>query len=107
MQNASWPRRTSGHVVRQIREGATLTPAGSARTRPAPRSDPPQLEGGPEGVDLFGGLLRARFERLAVAVDPDHRHLELHARLDVVVVAGRDVDPALLAADAALPLLEV
>ena len=29
------------------------------------------------------------------------------ARLDVVVVAGRDVDPALLAADAALALLEV
>ncbi len=46
-------------------------------------------------------------ERLLGAVDPDHGDLGLQARLDVVVVAGADVDPALLAADPALGLLEV
>ena len=49
----------------------------------------------------------ARIELLLVAVDPDHGDLGLHARLDVVVVARRHVHPALLAADAALALLEV
>src|SRR3954447_22660277 len=51
---------------------------------------------------LLGGV-----ERLLVAVDPDHGDLGLDARLDVVVVARRDVDPALLGADATLGLLEV
>ncbi len=41
------------------------------------------------------------------AVDPDHRHLLLQAGLDVVVVARRDVHPALLRADAPGALGEV
>ena len=47
--------------------------------------------------DLGVGLLLPRLELLLGAVDPDHRDLLLQARLDVVVVAGGDVDPALLA----------
>src|SRR6188472_2293328 len=60
-----------------------------------------------EGLDLGRRLLGAGVELLLVAVDPDDRDLLLHARLDVVVVAGGDVDPALLAADAPRALLEV
>ena len=41
------------------------------------------------------------------AVDPDHRDLLLQTGLDIVVVAGRDVYPPLLAADPALALGEV
>src|SRR4051812_7845928 len=66
-----------------------------------------QLQRVLDGADLFGRLLGARLERLALSVDPDGRHLELRARLDVVVVARRHVDPALLRADTALALLEV
>ena len=57
--------------------------------------------------DLGGRLALAGVERLLVAVDPDHRDLGLHARLDVVVVARRDVHPALLAADPPRALVEV
>ena len=53
------------------------------------------------------GFFWLGLERLLVAVDPDHRDLLLQARLDVVVVAGGDVDPALLAADPPLALGEV
>src|SRR6185312_2162853 len=38
---------------------------------------------------------------------PDHRDLRLDAGLDVGLVAAGDVDPALLASDTALTLLEV
>src|ERR1019366_6806095 len=57
--------------------------------------------------DLGGRLALAGVERLLVAVDPDHRDLRLHAGLDVVVVARRHVDPALLPADPARALVEV
>src|SRR3954454_14487595 len=89
-----------------MREIATTTSRWRARTLTR-NSKPEELHGVLERGDLFGRLLGARLERLPVAVDPDHRDLELHARLDVVVVAGRDVHPALLGADAALALLEV
>src|SRR5215207_5474588 len=60
-----------------------------------------------ERLDLGGGLLLPRVELLLGAVHPDHRNLQLQARLDVVVVARRHVHPALLGADPALALLEV
>src|SRR3954452_11905263 len=88
-----------------MREIATTTSRCSARTRTS--SEAEELHGVLERGDLLGRLLGARLERLPATVDPDHRDLELHARLDVVVVAGRDVHPALLGADAALALLEV
>src|SRR5688500_3580249 len=59
-----------------------------------------------EVLDLGVGL-GAALELLALAVDPDHRHLALDQGRDVGRVPGGDVDPALLAADAALGLLEV
>src|SRR4051812_46309736 len=89
-----------------MREIATMTSGWRARTLTA-ASQSEELEGVLEGADLFGRLLGAGLERLAVAVDPDHRHLQLHARVDVVVAAGRHVDPALLGADAPLALLEM
>src|SRR3954454_10166227 len=49
----------------------------------------------------------APLELLAVAVDPDHRDVHLQQRRHVGAVAGGDVDPALLAADATPPLAEV
>src|ERR671933_287864 len=52
-------------------------------------------------------LLLPAVELLLRAVDPDHRDLLLQARLDVVVVAGGHVDPALLRADAPRALGEV
>src|SRR5581483_1335150 len=45
-----------------------------------------------------GGRLAA-LELLAAAVDPDHGHVHLEGGSDVGVVAARDVQPALLAAD--------
>src|SRR3954453_5022032 len=89
-----------------MREIATMTSASRARTLTA-TSQPEQLEGVLERGDFFRRLLGAGLECLPVAVDPDHGDLELHARLDVVVVAGGDVDPALLGADPPLALLEV
>src|SRR3954452_3696487 len=77
-----------------------------ARTRTA-ASEPEELERFLEVRDLFGRLLRAGLKRLALAIDPDHGDLGLHARLDVVVVARGHVHPALLGADPALGLLEV
>src|SRR4051812_2519533 len=89
-----------------MREIATMTSRSRASTLTA-ASQSEQLDGVLEGGDLFGRLLGARLERLPVAVDPDHRHLELHAGIDVVVMAGGDVHPALLGPDPALALLEV
>src|SRR3954469_2059855 len=66
-----------------------------------------QLRRVAEGLDLLGRLLLPRLELLAVAVDPDHRDLQLETRVDVGLVAAGDVHPARLAADAALALLEV
>src|SRR3954451_9733461 len=59
-----------------------------------------------EGLGLRGGLL-ATFELLAVAVDPDHRHVHLQQRRDVGLISGPDVHPPLLAADPPGGLLEV
>src|SRR6188474_1433675 len=59
-----------------------------------------------EVLDRGAGRLAA-LELLAVAVDPDHRHVHLQQRGDVVCVAGADMDPAFLAADAARRLFEV
>src|SRR4051812_29809989 len=82
------------------------------------------IRGGAEGLHAFNSccaeelcrleqrlhlgrrLLLRRVEGLLVAVDPDHGDLGLQARLDVVVVARRDVHPALLGADPPLGLLE-
>src|SRR5262249_9235894 len=57
--------------------------------------------------DFYIKLLLVGLERLLAAIDPDHGNLLLQARLDVVVVARSNVDPALLAADPALALGEV
>src|SRR5690349_6923200 len=89
-----------------MREIATMTSASRASTLTA-ATQPEELEGVLERGDLFRRLLGAGLQLLAVAVDPDHRDLELHARLHVVVVAGGDVHPALLGADPPLALLEV
>src|SRR5215210_5862966 len=108
-QNASSPDRTRVHVVCQKREVTTKTSGWS----PTARTDPRRLRGAEqlrrleERLHLGGRLLLAGVELLLVAVDPDHGDLGLDARLDVVVVVRRHVHPALLAADAALALLEV
>src|SRR6476620_965917 len=69
--------------------------------------DSQQLRRVAEVLDLLGRLLLARVELATVAVDPDHGDLLLDAGLDVGLVSGGDVDPALLAADPARALLEV
>src|SRR3954468_573834 len=108
MQKASSPERTSVAVVCQKREVTTMTSGCSPTARTAPRlRGAEQLRRLEEGLHLGGRLLLRGVELLLVAVHPDHGDLELDARLDVVVVVRRDVDPALLAADAALALLEV
>src|SRR3954454_13100013 len=107
-QNASPPERTRVQVVWNAREIATTTSAcrPTARTASAlGRAE--QLGRLEQRLDLGRGLLRPRLQLLLGAVDPDDGHLELQARLDVVVVARRDVHPALLGADAPLALLEV
>src|SRR5436305_13831753 len=60
-----------------------------------------------EGLDLLGRLLLPGLELLPVPVHPDHRDLHLQALLHVGLVAGGDVHPARLAADAPSALLEV
>src|SRR6476620_6536547 len=60
-----------------------------------------------EVLDLLGRLLLARLELAPVAVDPYDRDLLLQGRHDIGFVSGRDVDPALLAADPPAALLEV
>src|SRR3954451_5760061 len=105
MQNASSPERTSVQVVCQNREVTTTTSGWSPTTRTSGSAE--QLRRLEERLDLGGRLLLRGVELLLVAVDPDHRDLGLDARLDVVVVVRRHVHPALLAADAALALLEV
>ena len=87
--------RRGGRRARAHRGGGR----GPTRRRAA---SPPRAGSRPRRPASSGGL-----ERLLVAVDPDHRDLALQARLDVVVVAGGDVDPALLAADPPLALGEV
>src|SRR5689334_7244761 len=103
MTNASLPERTSVQVVRYAREIATMTSAcrSTARIaegvgRRAPLGGAEELGRLEERLHLGRGLLGPRLELLLGAVDPDHRHLGLQARLDVVVVARRDVHPALL-----------
>ena len=58
-------------------------------------------------AELFGRIAEvfdrgawrfAALELLVVAVDPDHRHVHLQQRRDVVDVAAADVEPAFLAA---------
>src|SRR3954454_12460114 len=93
-----------------MREIATMTFRWRARTLTGASraaSQPEELDRVLEARDLFRGLLGPGVQRLAVPVDPDDRHLELHARLDRVIVARGDVHPALLGADAPLALLEV
>src|SRR5579875_379507 len=74
---------------------------------PQRSADAEQLDGLTQVGNLGVGLLLPGIELLLGAVDPDDRDLLLQARLHVVVVAGRDVDPALLGADAPLALGEV
>src|SRR3954462_5878516 len=105
MQNASSPERTSVQVVCQKREVTTMTSGWSPTTFISGGAE--QLGRLEERLHLGGRLLLRGVELLLVAVDPDHGNLQLDAGLDVVVVVRRHVDPALLAADAALALLEV
>src|SRR5829696_7585335 len=88
-------------LVTTIASGWTPT----ARTSASRHAE--QLGGVAERLDFLGRLLLTGLELLAVAVHPDDRHLELQAGLDVGLVARGDVDPAALAADPALALLEV
>src|SRR3954463_8152936 len=60
-----------------------------------------------EVLDLLRRLLLARLELAPVPVDPDDRDLVLDSGLHVRLVAGGDVEPALLAADPPRALLEV
>jgi hypothetical protein len=69
--------------------------------------DADQLRRFAERRDLGVGFPLSGVELRLIAVDPDHRDLLLQARLDVVVVARGDVNPALLAADPPLALREV
>src|SRR5215213_6231882 len=105
MQNASSPERTSVQFVCQNRDVTTMTSGCSPTAFISGGAE--QLRRLEKGLDLRGRLLLRGVERLLAAVDPDHGHLGLQARLDVVVVAGGDVDPALLAPDPPLGLLEV
>src|SRR5215207_10403801 len=57
-------------------------------------------------LDRGGGRLAA-LELLALAVDPDHRHVHLQAGGHVGLIAARDVQPAFLPTDATGALLEV
>ena len=110
------PPRTAVHVVCQTSETNTSTSACRARARIGGRR--PGRPPGPasrcraawpllEARDLGVGLLLPGFQLLLVAVDPDDRDLLLQQGLDVVVVAGGDVHPALLGADPPLGLGEV
>src|ERR1700722_12806771 len=108
--NPSSPARTAVQVVCQTSETNTITSVSSATTRigsgcllaaagAGARSrsgDAEQLRRVAQARDLGVGLLLAGLELLLVAVDPDDRDLLLQARLDIVVIAGRHVDPALL-----------
>src|SRR5215218_10719837 len=69
--------------------------------------EPERSDGLAQRRDLEVGSLLPRLELLSGAVDPHDRDLPSKARLDVMVIAGSDVDPASLAADAPLALLEV
>ena len=106
MQNASSPDRTSVHVVCQMRDVTTMT-SGCSPTAFTAYAAPSSFAASRRVLTSAVGFFWLGVERLLVPVDPDHGDLRLQARLDVVVVAGREVHPALLAADPALGLLEV
>src|SRR3954466_332101 len=99
------------HVVWYTREVATRTSRCSETTRTRPHRAPlrgaEKLRRVEEGLDLGRGLLLPGLELLLVPVDPDDGDLLLQARLDVVVVAGRDVHPPPLRADPPRALGEV
>src|SRR3954453_18938091 len=101
----SSPSRMIVQAVWKTREVATRTPACSPTT--FTRLEAQELGRLEEVLHLGGRLLLAWLQRLLSPVDPDHGNLELHARLDVVVVAGRHVHPALLRPDSARTLVEV
>ena len=99
-------------LVCQIALVATSTSGCSETTRTARRARAPprdaqQLGGLFEVGNLGGGLALGGVERLFGAVDPDHGHARFDARRHVVVVAGRHVHPAALAAHAPRALGEV
>src|SRR3954469_22668964 len=101
------PERTAVQVVCQSRLVTTIASRWTATARTQPLGHAEQLRRVAEGLDLLGRLLLARLELLAVPVHPDHGDLQLETRVDVGVVAARDVHPAGLAADPALALLEM
>src|SRR5450755_829163 len=109
MTKPSSPALTAVHVVCHTRLMNTITSAWTATTRigQTPLADADQLCRFAQVGDFRVGLLLAGLERLLGAVDPDHRDLLLQAGLDVVVVAGRDVHPTLLATNPPLALGEV
>src|SRR3954452_15802224 len=97
-------RRATAFVCQRL----LVTTSASSWTAMTFRSgDSQQLRRVAEVLDLLGRLLLARLELAPVPVDPDDGDLLLDAGLDVGLVAGRDVDPALLAADPACAFLEV
>src|SRR3954453_1843124 len=96
---ASPPARSATAFVCQ--RALVITSASSWTAMTFSSGDPEQLRRFAEVLDLFGRLLLARLELGPVPVGPDDRDLLLDARLDVGLVARRDVHPALLAADAA------
>src|SRR3954449_6217413 len=98
-----WVRRRSAAK----RSCARATIARSARSpRMASAAGAKPLRCVAKVLHRRGGRL-APLEVLALAVDPDHGHVHLQRRGDVGLVPGRDVEPALLATDAASALLEV
>src|SRR4051794_1507613 len=103
----SSPWWTSEQVTCHIIDRHTTTSSCRLTTCMPPALPLEELQRLGEGLDLRRGLALVGLQRLLLAVDPDDRDLLLQARLDVVVVARRDVDPALLRADAPRALLEV
>src|SRR3954469_20109870 len=99
INSASAPARSATAFVCQ--RLLVITSASSWTAMTFSSGDSQQLRCLAEVLDLFRRLLLARLELAPVAVDPDDRDLLLDAGLDVGLIAGRDVDPALLAADPA------
>src|SRR3954452_10274394 len=107
ISTASSPERRARALVCQRLLVTTIAsrPSATARIRRSRRAE--QLGRVAERLDLFRRLLLALCQLAALAVHPDHGDLRLQAGHDVGLVAGRDVHPARLAADAPLALLEV
>src|SRR3954453_608794 len=109
--NVSSPWCSTVQLVCHLTLRATMTSGCRATactaTGSGPGLEPERLGRLEEVLDLERGLLAAGRDLFLAAVDPDRRHLQLGRRLDVGVEPGRDVHPALLAADPPRELVEV